>query len=312
MRILPVIAPFFAGLILLTGTFPLLANETVWQVTLLDSFPSDRPGDVKFVKAAALDLDSEGNIYIIDRGQHQLTKFSPDGRPIRQIGGFGRGTQQFDDPRDVNAHTTLNVFVADYNNNRVVRFDRRLDFIASLTSQWPEPYDFDRVLSIAVSSQYDLFLLEDGNKRIMKFSRFAEPKESFAGTHETYGQLLEPTQLTLDASQRLFVADPAQKTVAVFDYLGNFITNLYHPDLKQPNGIYWGDDQQLYIADQETSNLLIFSSNLKLVGSVSLKAVAEDIVDVAVRYDKESGSRRLFILEPNRCWVFALKAKSIR
>jgi len=56
--------------------------------------------------------------------------------------------------------------------------------------------------------------------------------------------------------------------------------------------------------------LLIFSANLKLVGSVSLKAVADDIVDVAVRYDKESGSRRLFILEPNRCWIFSLKSIS--
>lgn len=197
-----IITLFFSGFLLLTGTFPLLANETLWQVMLIDSFPSDRQPEVKFIKAAALDLDSEGNIYIIDRGQHQLTKFFPDGRPMRQIGGFGRGTQQFDDPRDVNAHTTLNVFVADYNNNRVVRFDRKLNFIASLTSHWSEPYDFDRVLSIAVSPQYDLFLLEDGSKRIMKFSRFADPKESFGGIYETYGQLLEPTQMTLDDSKR--------------------------------------------------------------------------------------------------------------
>lgn len=292
--------------ILLAGLISLSANEVSWRATLIDSFPSDHPADIQFQKAAALDVDSEGNIYIIDRGQHQLLKFFPDGKPMKQIGGFGRGTEQFDDPRDVNAHTTLNVFVADYNNNRVVRFDRRLNFIGALPSVWEEPYKFERVRSIAVSSQYDLFLLEDGGKRIMKFSRFQEPKESFGGVHETYGQLLEPAQLTLEDNKRLFVSDPAQKAVVVFDYLGNFLSDIFHPDLKHPDGIYWGDDEQLYVADRETSTILIFSKSLKFAGSVFLSTVVKDIVDVAVKYDKESGNRRLYVLEPNRCRIFAL------
>jgi hypothetical protein len=301
---------FLTGFFLSILPFILIANEPVtWEVTLLDSFPTDAPQEFKFFKATALDVDSEGSIYIVDRGKHQLLKFFPDGRPMRQIGGFGSGTQQFDDPRDVDAHTTLNVFVADYNNNRVMRYDRRLNFIASLTSQWEEPFDFDRVLSIAVSSQYDLFLLEDGLKRVMKFSRFAEPKETFGGLYDTYGQLLEPTRITIEDNKQLFVADPVQKAVIVFDYLGNYLTNLTHPEFKVPYSLYWGEDKLLYIADRKASAIFIFSGELKFLGVLSLSEFVDDIVDVAVKYDKESKKRRLYILEPNRCRIFALQNK---
>jgi hypothetical protein len=302
--------PLIAGLFLSILPLLLVANEPgKWEITLIDSFPSDAPLDFKFVKATALDVDSEGSIYIIDRGKHQLLKFFPNGKPMRQIGGFGSGTQQFDDPRDVDAHTTLNVFVADYNNDRVMRYDRRLNFIGSLTSQWQEPFDFDRVMSIAVSSQYDLFLLEDGRKRVMKFSRFAEPKESFGGIYETYGQLLEPGRITIEDNKRLFVADPAQEAVIVFDYLGNYVSNLTHPDFKDPYSLYWGEDYQLYVVDRETATIFIFSEKLKFLGALSLSEVVNDIVDVAVKYDKESKKRRLYILEPNRCRIFALQNK---
>jgi hypothetical protein len=301
---------FITGLFFVIIPLLLAANEPgTWKVTLIDSFPADAPFDFKFNKATALDVDSEGSIYIIDRGKHQLLKFSPNGQPMQQIGGFGSGTEQFDDPRDVDAHTTLSVFVADYNNNRVMRYDRRLNFIGSLTSQWPEPFDFDRVLSIAVSSQYDLFLLEDGSKRVMKFSRFAEPKESFGGIYETYGQLLEPARITIEDNKRLFVADPAQKAVIVFDYLGNYVSNLSHPDFKTPNAIYRGEDRQLYVADRQESVIFIFSEKLKFMGVLSLAGMVNDIVDVAVKYDKESKDRRLYILEPNRCRIFALQNK---
>jgi hypothetical protein len=45
------------------------------------------------------------------------------------------------------------------------------------------------------------------------------------------------------------------------------------------------------------------------MGVLSLAGMVNDIVDVAVKYDKESKDRRLYILEPNRCRIFALQNK---
>ena len=282
-------------------------NETGWQINPLGSFPDASSKQVQIVKASAIDIDGDGNIYIIDRGQHQLLKYTPDGRLIKPIGGFGRASEQFDDPRDINAHATLDIFIADYNNNRVMRFDKNLNFISSLTSQWPEPFDFEQVISIALSSQYDLFLLENSSKKIIKFSRFAEPAESFGGIYETYGQLLEPEQLALDGSRRLFVTDPGQGATIVFDYLGNYITQIEHPDLQQPSGIHWGSGKYLYIVNRDTPDIFIFTRHLKFAGKISLPNDTDLIVDVALRYDKKNNSRTIYILSQNRCMLFDLR-----
>lgn len=294
------------ALLCLTAGFPaLLANGPGVQIELQGRIPREvDQGKITIRKAAALDLDFAGNLYIIDRGRHQLLKFSPAGELIDQVGGFGQSAEQFDDPRDVDAHTTLDVFVADYNNNRVVRFDKNLNFLNALTSQWPDPYNFQQVISLAVSSQYDLFLLEESAKRIIKFSRFSEPTAAFGGIYETFGQLLEPVQMCIDGSQRLFVSDPAQSAVVVFDYLGNFVSNLSHPDLNAPAGMCWGEDQHLYVVNRGTAEIFVFSKTLAFRGLISLKNYVDEIVDVGLQQEQNQPSKRLYALTRNGCLVF--------
>ncbi|GEM_PF-2398837 len=299
MNILPRIA-----ILLLWLTAPHLAEG--WQVTLIDSFPRPGRNVPGFEKAAAIDIDFAGNLYIIDRGRHRLLKYTAAGDFVKEIGGFGNAAEQFDDPRDVFAHTTLDVFIADFNNNRVVRYDKNLNFLNNLNSQYPEPYQFDRVLSVAVSSQYDLFLLEDGEKKIIKFSRFSQPTETFGGIHETFGQLLDPVQMAIQDSKHVFVSDPAQHGVVVFDYLGNYITILQHPKMIQPTGLHWGEDRRLYVADPSANAIFVFSENLKFQSVLTLPSPAKGVVDVALWFHKEDGTRRLYALSNTRCWILKL------
>lgn len=278
-------------------------------VELIGSFPQESGGIGRFAEAAAIDIDYEGNLYVVDRRRHQLLKFNGKGEFVKQIGGFGRDEEEFDDPRDVSANSTLNIFVADYNNNRVVRYDKNLNFLNTLISKWPEPFNFLQVLSVAVSPQGDLFLLDDAIKRVIKFNRASEPVESFGGIYESFGQLLDPMQVTLDDSQRLFVSDPAQHAVVVFDYLGNYLTEVLYPKLQEPSGLHWGDDRQLYVVDRGTAHIFVFTAALQLAGLIDLSASTEQIRDVAVKYDKKSKRKILYALAPARCWVAQIVSK---
>ncbi len=272
-------------------------------VRLINRIPPDDKS-ITITNATAIDIDFAGNVFIVDRDRNQLLKFSQDGQLLDQVGGFGQAAEQFADPLDVVAQTPLDVFIADYNNNRVVRYDKNLNFLNTLTSSWPEPYNFERVISIAVSQQYDLFLLEESSRKIVKFSRFSEPTAAFGGIYETYGQLLEPVQMCLDGSQRLFVSDPAQEAIVVFDYLGNYIQTLNHPDLNSPGGITWGDDKRLYVVHQGTADIYIFSQHLKFLGIISLSSYVEEIVDVAIKTGKDNSGKRILALGNQECFVF--------
>ena len=295
---------FFAAILFISSG--LIAGEPSWKVEFNTRFPEKAPNTLPIIAATAIDIDGDDNVYIVDRGQHQVLKYTGEGRLMKPVGGFGRAAAQFDDPRDVDAHATLDVFVADFNNNRVVRFDRNLNFVSSLSSQWPQPFDFGQVISIAISSQYDPFLLENDSKKIIKFSRFAEPTETFGGIYETFGQLLEPEQLALGGSSRLFVSDPGQSAIIVFDYLGSYITQIEHPDLKQPSGLHWGADDRLYAVNQETADVFIFSKNLKYAGRISLSFFMKEVVDIAIRFDRKDNFRLLYALSPEQCYVFEI------
>lgn len=294
-------------ILLLSAVTALLGNQPRFTLQPGPVFP-DSSSTVRLLKAAAISKDFEGNLYIVDTGQNQLLKFSPIGQLLKRIGGFGQSEEQFDDPRDVFAHTTLDVYIADYNNSRVIRFDKNLNYLNELVSRWPEPFNFDRVLSVAVSPQYDLFLLEDGSKKVIKFGRSSEPAEAFGGIYETFGQLLDPLQLEIQDSRHIFVSDPAQSAVVVFDYLGNYVRNLEHPRLSQPAGMHWGEDQRLYVLDRATSQIFVFSEHLKFVMTVAPPEGAKEVIDLAVAFDKSSGKGRLYLLSPQICRSFYWKS----
>ncbi len=281
-----------------------------WKLTLLDSFPKS-PEDSEFTisKAAAIDLDFQGNVYILDHGRHQLLKFSPDGRLIKQIGGFGNAEESFDDPRDVFARTPLDVFIADYNNARVIRFDKNLNFLSELTSAFQPPFNFERVLSVAVSSQYDLFLLEESQNRVIKFSRFSEPTVAFGGFDDPYGQLLEPTDLALDGNNRLFVADPGQPAIVVFDYLGNYLTHIKHPDFQDPAAVFWSADEKLYVADRRRRKIFVFVKGIKFYGVINLANQVPELVGIASQAGAVSKPGLFYVLSANRCYKFEIAEK---
>jgi hypothetical protein len=260
-----------------------------------------------FLDATAIDLDKAGGVYIIDRAKHRLVKYNSEGIFVDEIGGYGNTSEKFDDPRDVCAFSTLDLFIADYNNSRVVRMNTRLLFISSLEATFAPPFVFEQIKSLTVSPQYDLFILEGVTNRILKFSRFSEPSEVFGGINDIYGQLLNPHQITLEGNKRLFVSDPGQQAIVVFDYFGSFIQVLQHPDLKNPTGLFWSEHKRLFVIDEETNSLFIFSENLKHVSKILLDPFLKDAVDVAVAFRKDDNSKQVYVLSPKSCYIFSLR-----
>lgn len=296
-----------ASLLLLLLLLPSLAARERFKLIYDHSFETRLASKVNLESSAAIASDMRGMIYIVDRGRHQLLQFHPDSMEIASVGGFGQSLEEFDDPRDLSV-TTLDVFVADYNNSRISRFDRELNALSELRSVQDPPFDFDRALSVAVSSQLDLFILEDGSKKIIKFDRFSSPTVTFGGIFETFGQLLDPRQIELDGKSRLFVSDPAQGAIIVFDYLGNFLRNLEHPDLAQPKALHWSANKVLFATDSESANIFLFSESLSFIQSLTVNTNGEAIVDITSWRDTSSKKEYVYILLPESCLRYELTA----
>ncbi len=272
--------------------------------TLISTIDAAETATGALQSVTAIDLDPEGNLYILDNGRNRLLKYSPDGIFLKDIGGFGTGAEEFNDPRDLDSHLSLNIYVADFNNNRVVRLDSRMHFLNDFQTSPDSRLYFEMPLSVAVNSQYDIFILEDLNKRIIKFNRFNEPLAAFGSASENLGQLLGPQQLAIGPGNVLYVSDILQKSIIVFDFLGNFIREITHPDFMEPRGIDVSARGELVVADQKSKTIFFYSDTEKFYDLLNLAVFDIRPVDVALWNPRGKAKKRLYISDPKKCYVF--------
>jgi hypothetical protein len=256
---------------------------------------------------SAIDLDTEGNLYILDSGRNRLLKYSSSGIFIKETGGFGKGPEQFNDPRDVDAHLTLNIYVADFNNNRIVRYDSNLNFLNDFSTDFESPFYFEMPLSVAVNGQYDLFILEDLNKRIVKFDRFNQPLAAFGKASENLGQLLGPYRLALGNKNEIYVADPLNKSIQVFDFLGNYLMEIVHPDFIEPRGIFLSPQGQLLVADPKGQKIYFYDNSRKISEILNLRDLNILPLDVASWNPRTDKNAILYVASVRHCLIMTKK-----
>lgn len=74
---------------------------------------------VAFYMPAGIALDSQGNLYILDTGNHRVQKFGPDGRYLASFGRQGQGPGDFAYPDSIDIDSEDMVWVSDPNNQRI-------------------------------------------------------------------------------------------------------------------------------------------------------------------------------------------------
>ncbi|RQW05375.1 MAG: hypothetical protein EH225_04650 [Calditrichaeota bacterium] len=308
MRIFPSLLFFICFYFLVSGADLLFTQETTsagisnWEIVFTIDAAETPSGVLQSVPA--IDLDPEGNLYIMDSGRNRLVKYSAQGKFLEEIGGFGQGAEEFSNPRDLDTHLSLNIFIADYNNNRVVRLDARMHFLNDFQTSFDSPYYFEMPLSVAVNNQYDIFILEDLNKTIIKFNRFSEPLTAFGSAAENLGQLLGPQQLAIGQGNLLYVSDVLQKSVLVFDFLGNYLREIKHPDFVEPRGIDVSARGELIVADQKGRTVYFYDDSRNFFDIFNLASYDIRPTDVALWHPKGKSGMRLYISDPQKCYIF--------
>ena len=154
-----------------------------------------------FVNAASFSVGSDGSLFVLDGGNNALTQFAADGSVVKTIGGKGWGNFEFDQPTGVCASFPLNIYVADYNNRRVQQFDRKLNYVQSITDQnLPSSYSGEFYpTACGISSQGELFILETQGKRVLKFDQNQIFQMEFGSYSWGVGALSDPRDITDDS-----------------------------------------------------------------------------------------------------------------
>ncbi|HUI29865.1 MAG TPA: NHL repeat-containing protein [Candidatus Acidoferrales bacterium] len=269
--------------------FPLAASVLTSFQTLPSLVAEFTFGNFKDPKG--ISIDPGDNIYVVDTGRNLLERFSSVGDSTGEVGGYGWGDYQFDQPVDVCATNGIEIYVADYNNHRIQRFDRTLANVATLSTH--ESNDdskrFGYPSGVAVSRLGDLFICDDEDVRMMKVNTFSTVERTFGNYGDGPGGLTMPRQVAVGPHDDVFVLDKGR--IAVYDNFGTYLKSIGIGVLHDPKGIGIGDDK-IGVCDSDT--LYFFNMDGELISKFS----TDDIWGAKVKHfdDVSISGRRIYIL----------------
>jgi len=182
-------------------------------------------------------VDSAGNVYIADTGNHRIRKVDASSEIITTIAGTDVGGYNADDilataaklgsPSDVCVDSAGNVYIADMFNNRIRKVDASSRIITTIAGTGVGGYNRDGILAttaklsypygVSVDSIGNVFIADSGNKRIRKIDASSKIITTIAGTGTAgyngdgilanTARLETPYGVSVDSAGNVYIAD---------------------------------------------------------------------------------------------------------
>jgi sugar lactone lactonase YvrE len=205
--------------------------------------------------------DRAGNILVGDTNNGRIQKFSPAGVFLSMLGAPGYNPGELKDPNGVAVDSNGNVYVADVGNHRVQKLAPDGRFIA----QWRGPAPgFYGPRDIWITPDDVVYVVDQGRSRIVKLDANGAVLASWGTQGVSDGQFDEPTAVAVDDKRdRVYVADPRNRRIQIFDTTGKFVTKWPIKDW-QPGGWSFQDlaidpeAQRLYLTSPATDEVLVY------------------------------------------------------
>lgn len=210
------------------------------------SFGSVGTGNGQFKSPIDAAVDSSGNVWVTDSGNYRVQKFDSNGNYLAQFGSSGTGNGQFSAPNSgvggpsgIAIDSSNNIFVSDPSNSRVQKFNSSGVYV----SQWGAhgtgngQFFIWGLRDVAVDSSGNVYVADMGNKRIQKFNNSGTFQMTFGSSGTGNGQFTQANVcaylgglgLAVDASGNIYVGDPVQSRIQVFNSSGTFLYKFGSP-----------------------------------------------------------------------------------
>ena len=228
-------------------------------------------GRVQFDSPTGIAVDRNGNVLVADTNNGRIEKFSPTGKFLRIMGTKGTAQGQLRAPNGIAFDRADNIYVADAAKHRVEKLSSDGTFIA----EWKgSDLGFYGPRRIAIGPDDSVYVVDQGNTLIVKFSPDGEALASWGSKGNGDGDFDDPTSVAVDsATNKIYVADPHNKRIQVFDASGTFLTKWSVPEWGEVAGFedLAIDSQKgrLYASSTHLDAVLVFDLQGTRIGSLT-------------------------------------------
>lgn len=222
--------------------------------------------DAEFQFPWDIDLDEEGNIYVLDSGRNQVQVYDLSYNPIIQFSGSGESALV--DPVAM-AVSGNNVYVVDRSDLSVKIFTLGGSFVSKFSSA-----DIISPVGIDIGPNGDIYVADYGD--LNDNSQEDEGVLVFSPTGDLIrrvgfdGSLNFPGGVAVDEYGYTYVTECSGDKVAVFDDIGTYVTFFGYSgtaagQLDCPTGIDIGPEREMIISDQGNNRVQVFRASIPTV-----------------------------------------------
>lgn len=220
-------------------------------------------GQIASPRGIALSADG---VFIAERGNNRLQRFTPQGTLVWKVGSSGAGNGQFSSPGGLTIYKDQ-VYVADTANRRVAVFNASNGaFIKNIGEGGSDVNQLQAPVGVALDSGGKLFVADSANRRVQVYERDDSPLRMIGsgGARADLFGVLGPGGVVVDARDSVYASDTSNDRVMVFDFNGKYITAFGGTgsgsgQLKTPLGLALDKNGRIVVADSGNGRVSIFN-----------------------------------------------------
>jgi sugar lactone lactonase YvrE len=224
------------------------------------------PAGITMGAPASVAFDSQGHLFVLNRGPQPLLEFDSNGTFVRSL-----GEGLFTRSHGLRIDRDGNIWATDVSAHFVVKLSPQGEVLLTLgtkgqAGEWNEAsqsHRFNEPNDIAIADNGDIFVVQGhtpgrGDPRVLKFDAQGKFLKTWGGRGTGPGQFAVAHGIAIDAKGQLWVTDRENQRIEIFDQDGRFIRELKYAGL--PCGLAIGHDN-IYMVNGFAGQLLRLDLN---------------------------------------------------
>ncbi|OFZ66652.1 MAG: 6-bladed beta-propeller [Betaproteobacteria bacterium RBG_16_56_24] len=249
-------------------------GDTVRRTVMVFDIPEQRfftigeedPGGL--VMPLGMDVDKQGNLYVVDAKLKKVQVYDRDGKYLRTLGE----TTQFHRPAGLAVDGDgRRVYVVDIGGvstqeHRVRVLDGQSGaLIFDIGTRGVKNGEFNLPRDAAIAPDGSVYIVDGGNFRVQKFTADGKFLSTFGSIGRQSGQFSRPKEIAIDSAGNIYVVDTAFGNFQIFNSdeklllaVGSRSNTLAPAKYSLPSGIAVDEDGRVYIVDQYFRKVDVF------------------------------------------------------
>jgi sugar lactone lactonase YvrE len=235
--------------------------------TYASSLGSAGTGKGQFASVRGTVVDSQGNLWAVDRGNGRVEEFNAKGEYLSQFGEPGSNPGQLSQPYGLALDAAGDFWVTS-SDNRIEEFSPAGKFIKQFGKWGTADGLLNSPVDLAFDAKGNLWVVENGNNRLQEFTTEGKFLKKVGSEGHGNGQFETPWGITIAPDGSIWVADTWNSRIQKFDAEGKFVATYGEPggsapgngNMVMPTAIRSDQAGNIYVSEA-WNRILVFNSS---------------------------------------------------